>query len=55
MLRPVSELADMETRQGLVGRHVDPVFQHSRRHYVGFIRDLLKAGSVGTRWSLVRC
>ena len=30
----------MEARQG-------PVFQHSRRHYVGFMRDLVKAGSVG--------
>ena len=32
MLRPVSEVADMETWLGLVGRYVDPVFQHSRRH-----------------------
>ena len=47
MLRLVSEVADMETRLGLVGRLVDPVFQHSRRHYVGFIQDLVKAGSVG--------
>ena len=37
----------METPLGLAGRSVDPVFQHSRRHYVGFIRDLVKAGSVG--------
>ena len=38
MLRPVSEVA---------GRHLDPVFQHSWRHYVGFVRDLVKAASVG--------
>ena len=37
----------METRLGPAGRYVDPVFQHSRRHYVGFIRDLVKAGLVG--------
>ena len=43
MLRPVSEVADMETRF----RYVDPVFQHSRRQYVGFVRDLVKNGSVG--------
>ena len=47
MLRPVSEVADMETRLGPAGRHVDPVFQHSWRRYVGFNRDLVKAGSVG--------
>ena len=29
------------------GRYVDPVFQHSWRHCVGFIRDLVKDGSVG--------
>ena len=33
MLRPVSEVADME---------------HSRRHCVGFVRDLVKAGSVSS-------
>ena len=27
-------------------RHVAPDSQHSWRHYVGFIRDLVKAGSV---------
>ena len=27
-------------------RYVDPVFQHSRRHNVGFVRDLVKTGSV---------
>ena len=32
---------------GPPGRYVDPLFQHSRRHCVGFIRDLVKAGSVG--------
>ena len=36
----------METRLGPAGRHVDPVFQHSRRHYVGFVRDMAKAGYV---------
>ena len=41
MLRAVSEVAYMETRLGLAGRCVDPVFQPSRRHY------LVKAGSVG--------
>ena len=47
MLRPDSEVADMEAPLGPAGRCVDPVFQHSRRHHVGFIRDLVKAGSVG--------
>ena len=45
--RPVSEVADIETWVGLGGLYVDPVFQHSRRHNVGSIRDLVKAGSVG--------
>ena len=35
--RPVAEVADMETRLGPVV-FVDPVFQHSRCHYVGFVR-----------------
>ena len=43
MLRP----ADMETWLGPAGRYADPVFQHSPRHYLGFIRDLAKVGSVG--------
>ena len=47
MLRPFSEVADIETQLGLPGRCVDPVFPHSRRHHVGFIRDLVNAGSVG--------
>ena len=47
MLRLVSEVADMETRLGPPGRCDDAVFQHSRCHFVGFIRDLVKAGSVG--------
>ena len=38
MLRLVSEVAHMENRLGLAGRNVVPVFQHSRRHYVGFVR-----------------
>ena len=46
-LRPFSEVADMETRLGPPGRYVDPVVWHSRRHFVGFIRDPVKAGSVG--------
>ena len=40
MFRPVSELADMETRMGLAGLNVDPVFQHSRRW--GLLKRLLK-------------
>ena len=47
MLRPVSEVADVETRLGPASRYVDPVFQLSRHHYVGLIRVLEKAGSVG--------
>ena len=46
VLRPVSEVADMQNRLGLVSRFVDPGFQHRRRHYVGFVRDMVKAGSV---------
>ena len=43
----------MDTPLEPAGRYVDPFFQHSRRHYVGFVatqcglRDLVKAGSVG--------
>ena len=45
MLRPDSEVADIEARLGPASRYVDPVFQYRRRHqYVGFIRDLVKAG-----------
>ena len=47
LLRPVSEVANMEAQLGPAGRYVDPVFQHSRRHNVGFIRDLVNAGSAG--------
>ena len=46
-LRPVSEVADTESRLDPGGLYVDPVFQHSPRHYVGFVRDLVKAGSFG--------
>ena len=46
MLRPASEVADMDTPVGTGSRYVDPVFQHSRRHDVGFVRDLVKGGSV---------
>ena len=46
MLLPVSEVADMETQLGPVSRYIDPVFQHSRRRLVGFVRDLVRAGSV---------
>ena len=41
LLRSVSEVADMEARLGPAGRYVDPVFQDSRRHSVGFVRDLV--------------
>ena len=33
----------MEAQLGAAG----PGFQHSRRHHVGFFRELVKAGSVG--------
>ena len=35
MRRPVSEFADMGTRMGPAGRDIHPVFQHSRRDFVG--------------------
>ena len=41
MLRPVSQVAHMETRLGPAGRYVDPVSQHSRRHCVSFVQDLV--------------
>ena len=47
MVRPVSAVADTETRLGPAGRHGDPVFQHSRRRNVGFVCELVKAGSIG--------
>ena len=47
MLRLVLEVADIETRVGPAVRCVDPVVQDSQRHHVGFVRDLLNAGSVG--------
>ena len=47
VLRPDSEVAYMEAQLGPAGRYVDPVFQHSPRHCVGFVRDLVKAGSIG--------
>ena len=46
MLRPASEVADMDTRLGPADRHFHPVFQHSRRHNASFIRDLCEAGVV---------
>ena len=46
MLRPVSDVADTETQLGPASRCVDPVFQHIRRHYASFVRDLMKGGSV---------
>ena len=46
MLHPVSEVADVETRLGPAARCVDPVFQHSQRHYVGFVCDVVQAGSI---------
>ena len=42
-----SEAADMETWLGRAGLYVDPVLEHSQLHNVGFIRDLVTAGSVG--------
>ena len=45
MHRPVCEVADMETRSA--SRYVDPVLQHSWRHYVGLVRDPVEAGPVG--------
>ena len=33
-------------RLGPAGRFVCPIFQHKRRHHVGFVRDLVKVGSV---------
>ena len=47
LLGAVSEVADMDTRLGPVGRYFDPVFQHSRRNHRSFVRDLVEAGSVG--------
>ena len=48
MLRPVSEVADIEARLGLASRYFDPVFQNSRNHWGGSsLGDLVKAGSVG--------
>ena len=48
VLRSVSDVAHMEKSRWVpVGRYVDPVFKHSRRHNVGFIREKEKAGSVG--------
>ena len=46
VFRPVSEVPDMDTSLGLAGRCVDPVFQHSPRHNVGFFQGLVKAGSI---------
>ena len=45
MLRRVSEVDDVETRLGPAGRYVHPLFHYSRRHSVGFVRDLVEAGS----------
>ena len=46
MLRPVSEVADTDTWLGAAGRYVDAVLWHSRRHYVVYIRDMVRAGPV---------
>ena len=40
------EVADVETLLRPAGRYVDPVFQHSPRHNVRFVRHLSKAISV---------
>ena len=34
-------------KPGPSSRYVDPVFHHRRRHCVGFVQDLVKAGSIG--------
>ena len=47
MLRPVSEVAVLKPGWDWPGRYLDPVFQHSRHHHVGLIRDLVMAASVG--------
>ena len=39
-------VAGMKNRLVPADRYVDPVFQQSRRHYAGSIRDLVFAGSV---------
>ena len=44
MLRPSAEVADKKERLDLP--LIDPVFQHSRRHHVGFIRDLTRSSFV---------
>ena len=44
-LSSVCFVLDMEVRLGRAGRYVDPVFQHSQRNYMGFVRDLVKADS----------
>ena len=44
MLRPSAEVADQKERLDLP--LIDPVFQHSRRHHVGFIRDLTRSSFV---------
>ena len=36
----------MGTWLGPAGRHVNPFFQHSRRHHVGFVRELAKEDAV---------
>ena len=46
MLRPVSEVADIETQSGPATWYIDPVLRQCRQHYVGFVRDLVKADSV---------
>ena len=47
MLRFVSEVDDTETWLGPASHFVDPVFQHSPRHNMGFVHDLVEAGSIG--------
>ena len=45
-LRLVSDIAVVVVRLGPGGLYVDSVFQYTRRHCVGFVRDLVKANSV---------
>ena len=53
MLRPVCEVADLEAWHGPAVRNVDHVFQQSRRHKVGFVRDPEKAlGLLKRPWSM---
>ena len=47
MFRPDSEFADMQTQPRPTDRYINQILQHNRHHNVGFIRDMVKAASVG--------